>query len=167
MTRVPGVASGHASTREFTLTRVFDAPRDLVYQVWTNPRYVSLWWGVEGADNPVCELDVRPGGQWRIDMRMLTGVIYPNAGEFVEVVENERLVYTDRSDPDSPAWKGATPPGDRLNVVTFEDEGVGTRVTLCVKFKSVADRTFFEGAGMKRGIGQSLDRLGRVLETLR
>jgi uncharacterized protein YndB with AHSA1/START domain len=164
MTRV---ASEFSGATEVTFTRVFDAPRELVYRVWTDQRYVALWWGVEGADNPVCELDVRPGGQWRIDMRTASGVVYPNGGEFVEVIENERLVYTDRSYSSSPAWKGAPPPGDRLNVVTFEDEGEGTRVTLRMQFSSVADRTFFVDAGVKRGIEQSFDRLGRILETLR
>src|SRR5262245_34419576 len=51
---------------EFGLTRVFDAQRDLVFKVWTDPRYVALWWGVDGATNPHCELDVRVGGAWRI-----------------------------------------------------------------------------------------------------
>lgn len=52
---------------EFTLTRMFAAPRDLVFRIWTDSKYVALWWGVDGATDPVCELDARPGGRWRIE----------------------------------------------------------------------------------------------------
>ena len=150
---------------EFTLTRVFAAPRDPVFRIWTDSKYVALWWGVDGATNPVCELDVRPGGRWRIDMRTAGGTVYPNGGVYLEIIENRRLVYTDVSDPQSPAWQGS-PPGDRLNTVTFEDAGDATRVTLRVQFKSVADRDLFLGRGVKDGIAQSLDRLERVLHAL-
>jgi uncharacterized protein YndB with AHSA1/START domain len=150
---------------EFTLSRVFNAPRDLVYRIWTDPRYVALWWGIEGATNPVCRLDVRPGGRWQIDMRTASGTIYRNGGVYLEVVENRRLVSTDVSDPDSPARRGS-PPADRLSTVTFEDEGGGTRVTLRVQYRSVADHDFFVNAGVKRGIAQSLDRFERLLADL-
>ena len=148
---------------EFTLTRVFDAPRELVFRIWTDPKYVALWWGIEGATNPECELDVRPGGRWRIDMRTASGTVYQNGGMYLEVVDNRRLVSTDVSDPRSPAWKASPPPGDRLNTVSFEDAGDGTRVTLRVQFKSVADCDLFLRAGVKEGIAQSLDRFERVL----
>ena len=150
---------------EFTLTRLFAAPRELVFRIWTDPKYVALWWGVEGATNPVCELDVRPGGRWRIDMRTAGGAVYRNGGVYLDVVENRRLVSTDVSDPQSPASTGS-PPGDRLHTVTFEDTDEGTRVTLRVQFKSVADRDIFLRAGVREGIGQSLDRLERILQTL-
>ena len=74
------------------LSRWFDAPRALVYRLWTDPRYVTLWWGVEVATIPNCQMDVRAGDLWRIDMRTATGTVYPNAFEFREVIENERLV---------------------------------------------------------------------------
>lgn len=151
---------------EFTLTRVFAAQRDLVFRIWTDPKYVALWWGIEGSTNPVCELDVRPGGRWRIDMRTAGGVVYPNGGVYLEVIENRRLVSTDVADPASLAGK-EPPPANRLNTVTFEDAGEGTRVTLRVQFRSVADRDVFLRAGVKEGIGQSLDRFERVLRTLR
>ena len=115
---------------------------------------------------PVCELDVRPGGRWRIEVRTAGGTVYPNGGVYLDVIENRRLVYTDVSDPRSPAWQAA-PPGDRLNTVTFEDAGDGTRVTLSVQFKSVADRDLFLSRGLEDGIARSLDRLERVLRDLR
>jgi uncharacterized protein YndB with AHSA1/START domain len=83
----------------------------------------------------------------------------------LEVIENQRLVSTDVSDPASLAGK-ELPPANRLNTVTFEDAGEGTRVTLRVQFRSVADRDGFLRAGVKEGIGQSLDRFERVLRTV-
>ncbi len=148
---------------DFTLSRVFAAPRDVVFAIWTDPKYVALWWGIAGATIPTAELDVRPGGRWRIDMRTASGTVYPNGGIYLEVVPNERIVSTDVSDPASPAWRDRAPPADRLNTVTFEDAPGGTRVTLRVQFQSAADRDFFVGAGMLQGIGQSLDRLARLL----
>lgn len=77
----------------FALTRRYDAPRNLVFQVWTDPRFVAEWWGVEGATNPECELDVRPDGRWRIVMRTASGRLYANSGTYLEVVPDRRLVY--------------------------------------------------------------------------
>jgi uncharacterized protein YndB with AHSA1/START domain len=161
------LASDEARKREFGLTRVFSAPRDLVFQVWTNPRYVALWWGVEGATTSHCELDVRPGGVWRIDMRTASGVVYPNTGVFLEVVANERLVYSDIPDPTSPAWAGV-PPGPYVHTVSFEDhEAGGTRVSLSVRADSPVDCERLIKLGMREGIGQGLDRLERLLRELR
>jgi uncharacterized protein YndB with AHSA1/START domain len=152
-----------ASPAEVTITRVFKAPRDLVFRIWTDPAYVALWWGIDGATNPVCELDVRPRGRWRIDMRTASGAVYRNGGVYLEVVPNQRLVSTDVSDPQSPAWQGSLPPADRRHTVTFEDAPGGTRVTLRIEYQSATDRDFFARAGISEGIGQSLDRLARLL----
>ena len=66
--------------REVTLTRIFDAPRTLVFAMWTDPRHVAQWWGPQGFSNPVCEMDVRSGGALRIVMRAPDGVDYPMRG---------------------------------------------------------------------------------------
>ncbi len=154
------------AAREFGLTRVFDAPRDLVYRVWTDPRYVALWWGIDGATNPRCELDVRPGGVWRIDMRTASGTVYPNGGVFLEVVANERLVYNDIPDPASPGWSGAAP-ATYVHTVSFEDHAAGgTRVSLTVRANSAADCEGLLKQGMREGICQGLDRLDRLLHMI-
>lgn len=142
--------------------RAFDAPRDLIFRIWTDPRYVALWWGVEGATNPTCQMDVRPGGKWRIDMRTASGVLYPNAGEYLDVVPNERLVYTDVPVASSPAWHGS-PPGVAVHTVTFEDEGDRTGVTLHVRFSTVVDRDRLAARGYKDGLGQAFDRVERLI----
>ena len=154
------------TNREFDLVRIFDGPRDLVFKVWTDPRYVALWWGIDGATNSRCELDVRPGGAWRIDMRTANGAVYPNAGFFLEVVANERLVYNDIADPASIAWTG-TLRGPLVYTVTFEDADVGgTRVRLVVRADSESDRDLVIRLGMRDGMEQSLHRLQRLLDEL-
>lgn len=151
---------------EITITRVFDAPRDVVFRLWTDPELVAQWWGIEGSTNPVCRLDVRPGGTWRIDMRTADGTVYPNCGVYLEVVLNERIVYTDVADSASPAWDG-NPPRDVVHTVTFDDDGDKTKITLHARFKSVAERKRMVESGVVQGIGQSLDRLERLLALLR
>ena len=83
-----------AEDREFVITRVFDAPRSLVFKMWTDPKHMAHWWGPKGFTNPVCEMDVRPGGAWRIVMRGPDGGEHPAKGVYREVVAPGRLVMT-------------------------------------------------------------------------
>src|SRR5260370_21490124 len=78
--------------RELTLTRVLDAPRELVFRMWTDPQHVAQWWGPMGFTNPVREMDVRPGGALRIGMRAPDGTDYPMIGTYREDVSPERPV---------------------------------------------------------------------------
>ncbi len=86
------------STEEptITFTRVFAAPRELVYQAWTDPKHVAQWFGPRGFTVPHCELDVHVGGRWRIDMRAPDGTVYPNQGVYLEVDPPRRLMYSER-----------------------------------------------------------------------
>ena len=84
----------NAREREVIITRVFDAPRDLVFRAWTDPRHVSQWWGPHHFTNPVCEVDPRVGGAIRIHMRAPDGTVYPMTGRFVEIDRPHRLVFT-------------------------------------------------------------------------
>lgn len=165
MTPVADDEGGHPAV--MTLIRTFDAPRDLVYRLWTDPKYVALWWGIDGATNPTCQMDVRPGGIWRIDMRTADGTVYPNRFEYIEIVANERLVYTDIPVAGSPAWKGESAPSAAIHTVVFEEDGAATRVVLETRFASPADRDRVLKAGMKEGIGQSLDRFERLLRKIK
>ncbi len=79
---------------ELVLTRTIDAPRELVWKAWTDPNHVAQWWGPHGFTNPVCELDVRPSGAIRIDMRGPDGAVYPMAGIYQAIDVPERLVFT-------------------------------------------------------------------------
>jgi uncharacterized protein YndB with AHSA1/START domain len=158
---------------EHVITRVFDAPRELVWKAWTEPKRMAQWWGPNGFTNPVCELDVRPGGAYRIVMRSPDGVDYPLKGVYREVVLPELLVYTVDVSEHPKDWHGLLQknleghPADIskpvLHKVSFEAEGAKTRVTIRNIFESAALRDAFVKTGMEQGWGQSLDRLAEAL----
>src|SRR3954449_1876611 len=91
-----------SADREIVAVRVFDAPRELVWKLWTDPHHVAQWWGPNGFTNTIHEMDVRPGGVWRFIMHGPDGVDYPNRIVFIEVVEPERLVYSHGGDEGDP-----------------------------------------------------------------
>ncbi|HVA28123.1 MAG TPA: SRPBCC domain-containing protein [Candidatus Baltobacteraceae bacterium] len=147
---------------ELVLQRTFDAPRELVFKIWTDPAYVARWWGVEGCTIVTCELDVRPSGTFRIDMKTQDGNVYVNRGIYVDVRPNEYISYRDVRDPaDLP---GPIPSG--FHSTTFEDAWGKTLVTLTSRFDSVADRDLMARLGVIGGITQSFDRLERLIQTL-
>lgn len=150
----------------FTLTRAFDAPVELVYRLWTDPALVRRWWGIKGSTIPLCDLDVRVGGKWRIEMQTPDGTIYPNAGEYLEVSRNERLVYTDVPDPTIAEWQGE-PPRPRRNIVNFTARDERTLVTLEIEFATATERERFLALGIHHGIGQSLDKLEALIASLK
>src|ERR1700722_521534 len=85
--------------REIAATRIFDAPRELVFRMWTEPEHVAKWWGPIGFTNTIHEMDVRPGGVWRFIMHGPDGVDYPNKNVYLEVVRPDRLVWDHLSAP--------------------------------------------------------------------
>ena len=158
-TRPPseGAASeGAASDREIAATRVFDAPRELVFRMWTDPEHVAQWWGPRGFTNTIHEMDVRPGGVWRFVMHGPDGADYPNRIVFLTVEPPERLVYRHSSDQH--------PEPDAFEVtVTFEAEGERTRVGVRMVFASPAERDRVAGYGAGEGLHQTLERLAEHL----
>lgn len=144
---------------EIILKRVFDAPRELVFRLWTQPQYVAQWWGVDGCTIVTCDLDARPGGTFRIDMKTADGTTYVNRGVYLDVRANERIEYRDEREPGGAA--GPIPAG--VHVTTFEDVNGKTLVTLTSRFHSVADRDLMVRFGVIGGIRQSLDRLERLI----
>ena len=153
----------------FAISRVFDAPRELVFEAWTNPNHVAQWWGPEMFTNPVCTMDVRQGGAYRIVTRSADGVDFAAKGVFVEVVKPERLVMTMDCTGHPPEWhdmvnpnrpKGQdNPAGELILVVTFEDLGAKTKLTALTQFESAAIRDAMVKMGLNEGWSQSLDRL--------
>jgi uncharacterized protein YndB with AHSA1/START domain len=133
--------------------------------LWTDPALVKRWWGVKGSTIRLCELDVRVGGKWRIDMQAPSGTIYPNAGEYLDVVANERLVYTDVPDPSIAEWQGE-PPQPRRNIVRFIEREGKTVVTLQIEFATATDHERMLGLGMHHGLDQSFDRLQELIASL-
>jgi uncharacterized protein YndB with AHSA1/START domain len=157
------MATGSFTPREgheLVLTRIFDAPRELVFKAWTDPKIVAQWWGPHRFTNPVCELDVRPGGAIRIHMRSPDGTVYPMTGVYQEVVEPERIVFK------SAALDAAgNPMFEMLTTLTFAEEGGKTKQILRTRvIKSTPEATPYL-AGMEAGWTQSLERLTIYLAT--
>jgi uncharacterized protein YndB with AHSA1/START domain len=147
------------SDREIVATRVLDAPRELVFEAWTDPKHVSHWWGPRGFTTTTTEMDVRPGGVWRFVMHGPGGVDYPNKIVFLEVVRPERLVYKHAGEGEAEDVKFHT-------TATFADQGGKTRLTLRMVFETAAERdNVAERYGAVEGGQQTLERLGEYLAT--
>ncbi len=145
--------------RELVLTRVIDAPPEKVYAAWTQPDLLKQWfaplpWTVSAVEN-----DVRPGGTTSITMRSPEGEDFPSPGVFLEVVKNERLVFTDAY---TKAWEPSEKPF-MTAILTFEDLGGKTRYTARVLHWTVADRQEHERMGFHKGWGQCTDQLADLV----
>jgi len=147
--------------RELILSRVYDAPRELVFRAWTDPKHLARWWGPEHFTNPVCEVDARVGGKLRIVMRAPDGNDYPLRGVFQEVVAPERLVFTNIAvdEKDRPIIDG-------LTTVTFVEQGGKTRLTLHTRGTAVQPVAVQYLQGMEMGWTQSLEKLAALLPKL-
>ena len=151
------------ATRDLVLTRIFDAPRELVFKAWTDPKHIAQWWGPKGFTNPVCELDVRPGGAIRTDMRGPDGVVYPMGGVFHEIAEPERLVFTSSAFEDA----HGTPQLEVLNTVTFVEHDGKTKLTLHAVVVKAAPEVAAALAEMEEGWTQNLVRLEELMAKIR
>jgi len=146
--------------RAILATRVFDAPRALVWSVWTDPEHLAQWWGPNGFSTTTSAFDARPGGIWRFVMHGPDGRDYQNRITFDEIVKPERLVYHHGGGDD-------VEPVQFRTTVTFEDLGGKTRLTMRMLFPSVAERERVIAAyGADKGLVQTLARLDEHLATL-
>jgi uncharacterized protein YndB with AHSA1/START domain len=160
-------SAASAVREELTLTRIVGAPRALVFKAWTDPKQVVQWWGPRGFTNPVCEMDVRPGGAIRIDMRGPDGTVYPMGGVFKEIVEPERIIFISTALED----EHGKPLLEILNTITFEDFHGITKLTLHARLLTPDFRMTPQVAaalsGMEQGWSESLYRLADHLDALR
>ncbi len=150
------------SDRELVLTRLIAAPRANVFRAWTEPALLKQWFAPRPYSTPVAELDVRPGGSNLVVMRTPDGNDMPNRGVYLEVVPNERLVFTDAF---VNAWEPSPKPFMTV-ILTFEDEGGKTRYTARVRHWTVADREQHEKMGFHQGWGICTDQLAALAATL-
>jgi uncharacterized protein YndB with AHSA1/START domain len=148
------------SEREIVLTRVFDAPRDLVFEAVTKPEHVARWWGPRGTTLPVCEIDLRPGGAYRYVTRGSDGSENPFKGVFHEIAPPDRLVFTQIYDVEP--WSDH----ECVITTTFEEADGRTTLTSTSVFTSVEDRDAMISSGMEPGAAESYDRLAELLQTL-
>ena len=146
------------SDLEIVMTRVFDAPRGLVYEAFTNPEHVPHWMtGPEGWTMPVCEIDLRPGGVWHFVWRKADGVEMEMTGVYQEVVPPERVVNTERWGPEWP---------ETINTLALSEEGGRTKVTQTMRYPSKEARDAALQTGMKDGASVSFDRLAEYLRRM-
>lgn len=153
----------HPSDSEIRMTRLFDAPRELVFDAMTRPEHLRHWWGIidEESELPVCEIDLRPGGAWRFVHRhgQLELAFH---GEYQEIQPPDRLVFTEiyEAFPNSVSV---------VSVVTteFADEGGVTRMTMTARYPSREVRDIVLSTGMTSGAAISYDRLEDLLAAWR
>jgi uncharacterized protein YndB with AHSA1/START domain len=145
------------SDREIVLTRVFDAPRRLVFEALSKPEHVVHWYGPHGWTLPVCNIDFRPGGAWRFVLRGPDGRDMGMKGVYQEVTPPERLVSTESFEDY---------PGESLNTLTLSEKDGKTTLTVTVLYPSREVRDAVIGSGMARGAGETYDRLAEHLKTL-
>jgi len=152
-------SSASTADREIVTTRLIDAPRELVFEAFTDPKHVGHWFGPEGFVTTTRSMDVRPGGKWVFVMRGPDGTDWPNVVTYEEVAPPSRLSYThgDEKEP------------DMFHVtVTFDDEGGKTALTMRAVFKTPAAREFVaRERGAVEGAAQTVARLDAYVRTLR
>ncbi len=146
--------SVNAMERELVLTRVFDAPRALVFDAWAKVEHLQKWWGCARFTNPVCEVDFRLGGKWWIVMRGPDGKEYPCGGEYLEIVPVEKLVFTNNA-----VDKAGKPLLEGMTTVLLEEFEGKTHMTVKTRAKGLVDFAPQMLAGMELGWSASLDRL--------
>jgi len=146
------------SDREVAIRRIFNAPRRLVFEAWTNPKYVPQWMlGPQGWTMPVCEIDLRPGGAWHFVWRQSDGAEMEMSGTYREVKPPERVVSTE-------SWGGDWP--ETLNTVVFSEEDGKTSVAITILYPSKEARDAALQTGMAKGVGMSYDRLEGLLASM-
>lgn len=159
----PSSRMTESTQQEVVITRTFDAPRELVFDAWTDPQHLQQWWGPHGFDNPRCEVDPRPGGTMLIHMRGPDGQIYPEKATFQEVVRPERLVFLDTAFDD----ENGVPLLQVLTTVTFDDLGGKTALTLRAQVLKASPEVMEALAGMEQGWSESFDKLEATLKGVR
>jgi uncharacterized protein YndB with AHSA1/START domain len=143
------------SDREILVTRVFDAPRDLVFRAHTDPALIPLWWGQRHSTTVVTQLDVRPGGGWRFVQRSPDGSEYGFRGEFREIAAPERIVQT---------FEFEGMPGHIvLQNLAFAEQDGKTTLTTREVYASQEDRDGMIASGMESGMHETYARLDELL----
>ena len=147
-----------SAEKEMTITREFNAPREMVFKAWTDVNQLKKWWGPKGFTNPVCEIDAVPGGKILIHMQAPDGIVYPMEGELHEIIEPEKIIFTSIALDEK---------GNRLfeilNTITFADEDGKTKLTLHTAVSNIIPEAKPYLEGMNTGWNMSLDRLNDLI----
>jgi uncharacterized protein YndB with AHSA1/START domain len=151
------------SDEEILITREFDAPRHLVYKAWTTPELVERWWAGRRGKTTSVEMDLRVGGRWRYVLVANEGFEVGFHGEYLEIVPDERVVYTEVYEgAEAPA--GVEPP---VNTATFTDVGGGTRLELRTQCHSKELRDLIVASGFEAGMQEQMEIIEELARSLR
>jgi uncharacterized protein YndB with AHSA1/START domain len=157
------VVTSSAHEEVIVMTRTFDAPREVVWSALVDPKHVAKWYGGHGFTNPVCEMDVRPGGLWRHVMRTPNGDEYKLEFVFVEVTKPEKLVWQD-------ANYGKRRPGgppSSIMTVTLEEAGSKqTKWTLVTRFNTTAERELAMKMGFTSTLAEGTEKFNDIVKAL-
>jgi uncharacterized protein YndB with AHSA1/START domain len=148
-----------AGNHEIVITHMFDAPRDLVFKLYTNPEMIPQWWGPRRLTTKVDRMEVRPGGQWRFVQHDMDGKEYAFHGVYHEIKQPERTVSTFE-------WEGM-PGHELMETIVFDEVNGKTRVTDSSVFQSVEDRDGMLKQGMEEGSYESSERFAEILAKTR
>ena len=161
MTATPQTVAVETKTleRELVLTALIDAPREKVFRAWTEPQLLKQWFAPLPWTTPHAEMDVRPGGSTMMIMRGPDGSEFPNPGVILDVVKNEKLIFTDAY---TKAWEPSGKPF-MTAILTFEDEGGKTRYTARCLHWSAEDRKAHEEMGFHQGWSQCTQQLAALV----
>jgi uncharacterized protein YndB with AHSA1/START domain len=137
-------------------TTVIDAPRELVYRAYTDPKIFARWWGPSQYENDIKKFDIRPGGEWHVVQKSADGGEHGFRGVTHDAVPQERICQT---------FEYLGMPGHvALQTAMFESVGNKTKITAQIVFQSVMDRDGMVGSGMKSGADESMERLQKLLD---
>lgn len=161
---------GVSNQERMVITRIFEAPRELVWRAWTDPQYTMLWWGPKGFTSPVCRMDFRVGGKYLLCMRSPIGQEFWNGGVYHEIVLHQKIVssmyFSDaEGNKVEPEHYGIEHEAieDAHDVVTFEDFGAGQTKVIFVGNETME---IARSSGQVEGWNQSLDRFAAILAEL-
>lgn len=149
------------SDRELVLARIIDAPREKLFRAWTEPELIQQWFAPRPWTVSLVKTDVRFGGECLIFMHSPDGNDYPNRGVYLEVVPNERIVFTDAY---TEAWITSEKPF-MTAMLTFDDMNGRTKYTVRVRHWTVADSEAHERMGFYDGWSKSTEQLAELVET--
>jgi uncharacterized protein YndB with AHSA1/START domain len=151
------------ANNDLVLTRVMDVPREKLFRAWTEPELMKQWFAPLPWTTPHVEVDPRAGGTSMFTMRSPEGQDYPNSGVYLEVVKNEKIVFTDAY---TKAWEPSAKPFF-TGIITFEDLGGGkTRYTATARHWTAEDREAHEKMGFHEGWGICANQLEALAKAL-
>ena len=149
------------TTKEINISRIFDAPRDLVWKAWTEEKHVQQWFCPKGFTIPVIDWDAKPGNKIFVQMKGPDGNLYPMSGEFVEIRPQDKFVFIG-----SALDGNGNPLFKQLSTAIFETDGNKTKLSLRLQYSDVRPEAAPHLGGANEGWNMSLDKLNELVKAM-